>query len=130
MAQVLLYNITDDAKRQKIGFAAWKLGIGSRCVPAEDFAHPLGYLLGLEGFGPSAEPAERFEREMLVMHGLNPAQFSGFLDALRRNRVPVALKAVATGHNVAWSSAALCRELQREHEAMKAAGQSVHRKSR
>lgn len=130
MALVLLYNISDDAKRQRIGFAAWKLGIGSRSVPAEDFAHPIGYLLGLEGFGPSAEPAAPFDREMLVMHGLNSAQFSGFLDALRRNRVPVALKAVATEHNVSWSSAALCRELEREHEAMKAAGQSVHKKAK
>lgn len=62
------------------------------------------------------------------MHGLSSAQFSAFLDALRRSRAAVALKAVATEHNVAWSSAALCRELQREHEAMRRAGGSVHKK--
>ena len=64
---------------------------------------------------------------MLLMHELSPVQFSGFLEALRRGRTPVALKAVVTEHNVNWSSAALCHELQREHEAMKRAGKSVHR---
>ena len=127
MAQVLLYNITDDAKRQKIGLAAWKLGIAARSVKPEEYSQPLGWLLGLEGFSPAEGEAELFSQEMLVMHGLSSQQFSGFLDALRRNRVPVALKAVATEHNVAWSSATLCRELQQEHEAMKDAGKSVHR---
>ncbi len=127
MAQVLMFNIAED-KRQKIGFAAWKLGIAVHSVPAEDFAHPVGYLLGLEGFSPAADAPEAFTEEMLLMHALSSAQFSGFLDALRRSRVPVALKAVATGHNLGWSSAALCRELRREHEAMKRAGKSAHGK--
>lgn len=127
MALVLLYNISDE-KRQKIGFAAWKLGISVRSVAPEDFSHPLGWLLGLEGFSPAETAAESFREEMLVMHGLSSPQFSAFLDALRRNRVPVALKAVATEHNVSWSSAALCGELRQEHEAMRRAGKSVHKK--
>ena len=127
MAQVLMFNISGE-KRQKIGFAAWKLGIAVRCVPPADFAHPVGYLLGLDGFSPAGEAAESFEEEMLLMHALSSAQFSGFLDALRRARVPVSLKAVATEHNVDWSAAALCRELRQEHQAMKRAGKSVHRK--
>ena len=126
MALVLLYNIPDE-KRQKIGFAAWKLGITVRSVAPEDFSHPLGYLLGLEGFSPTDASAEGFSEEMLVMHQLSSPQFSGFLDALRRSRVPVALKAVATEHNVSWSSAALCGELRQEHEAMRRAGKSVHK---
>ena len=127
MALVLLYNISDE-KRQKIGFAAWKLGITVRSVSPEDFSHPVGYLLGLEGFSPADAAGDAFDEEMLVMHQLSSPQFSGFLDALRRNRVPVALKAVATEHNVSWSSAALCGELCQEHEAMRRAGRSVHKK--
>ena len=127
MALVLLYNISDDAKRQKIALTAWKLGIDARRVAPEDFAHPIGYLLSLEGFSPSAEAAPPFDTEMLLMHDLSSAQFSAFLDALRRSRATVALKAVATEHNVSWSSAALCHELQQEHEAMRRAGKSVHR---
>ncbi len=122
MALVLLYNITDEAKRQRIALSAWKLGIQCRRVAPEDFAQPIGYLLGLEGFSPSGEAASPFETEMLLMHALSSAQFTGFLDALRRNRCTVALKAVATEHNVSWSSAALCKELQKEHEAMRRAG--------
>ena len=127
MALVLLYNISEE-KRQKIGFAARKLRIQVRSVAPEDFSHPVGYLLGLEGFSPADAACDAFDEEMLVMHQLSSPQFSGFLDALRRNRVPVALKAVATEHNVSWSSAALCRELQKEHEAMNRAGKSVHKK--
>ena len=128
MALVLLYNINEDAKRQKIGLAAWKLGIEARVVSPAEYAQPIGLLLGLPGFSPVEEAAEPFSAEMLLMHGLSSAQFSAFLDALRRSRADVALKAVATEHNVAWSSAALCRELQREHEAMRRAGGSVHKK--
>lgn len=127
MALVLLYNIPEESKRLKVAFCARKLGISVRVVAAEDFSHPIGWLLGLEGFSPSEDAPEAFETEMLVMHALSSSQFSGFLDALRRSRVPVALKAVATEHNVNWSSAALCRELQKEHEAMRSAGKSVHR---
>ena len=127
MALVLLYNINEDAKRHKIGLAAWKLGVAVRSVAPEEYSQPVGALLGLEGFSPADAPAEAFEAEMLLMHGLSSAQFSAFLDALRRSRAAVALKAVVTEHNVNWSSAALCRELQKEHEAMKRTGKSVHR---
>lgn len=127
MALVLLYNINDEVKRLKIGYAARKLGFPVRCVAPEEFSQPVGYLLRLDGFSPSDAPAEAFEAEMLLMHGLSSAQFSGFLEALRQGRTPVALKAVVTEHNVNWSSAVLCRELQKEHEAMKRTGKSVHR---
>ena len=56
--------------------------------------------------------------EMLLMDGLPDAVFSRFLDELRRLHVPVALKAVATEHNVDWSSLRLHRELEREHLLM------------
>ena len=45
---------------------------------------------------------------------------SPLLDTLRREGVPVALKAVVTEQNKGWSAAALCRELRREHEAIRA----------
>ena len=84
MALVLLYNIKDEVKRLKIGYAARKLGFPVRCVAPEEFSQPVGYLLRLDGFSPSDAPAEAFEAEMLLMHGLSSAQFSGFLEALRQ----------------------------------------------
>ena len=113
MAKVLLYNIKGE-KLGKIRSAAALLGITAVEVPEEAFSHPIGYVLGYEGFAPSGT-AERFADEMLVMEAL----FSPLLDYMRKSGAAVALKAVVTGQNLAWSGAVLCRELQREHEAMR-----------
>ena len=113
MARLLLYNIHGE-KLEKIRTAAALLGITSIMVPEDAHAHPVGYLLGYEGFAPS-DAAERIDDEMLVMESL----FSPLLDYMRKSGAAVALKAVVTEQNRAWSGAALCRELQREHEAMR-----------
>ena len=120
MSKVLLYNITGE-KLAKILIAAMMLGHEVIEVPPESFGHPLGYLLGLEGFLPS-DAADSFKDEMLVMETLS----SPLLDALRAGGTPVALKAVVTEQNKTWSAAALCRELRREHEAMRAFAPKKH----
>ena len=117
MSKVLLYNISGD-KLSAIRSAAGLLGLEVLVVPEDAFGHPVGYVLGYEGFAPS-ETAERFDSEMLVMESL----CSPLLDYMRSNGAPVALKAVVTEQNRGWSGAALCRELQREHEAMRAHAQ-------
>ena len=113
MARLLLYNIHGE-KLAKIRTAAALLGITPIVVPEDAHSHPVGYLLGYEGFAPS-DAAESFASEMLVMEAL----FSPLLDYMRKSGATVALKAVVTEQNRAWSGAALCRELQREHEAMR-----------
>ena len=114
MSRILLYNIHGD-KLAKIRAAASLLGLTLIEVSEEEFSHPIGYVLGYEDFTPS-ETAESFPDEMLVMETLT----SPLLDAMRRNGATVALKAVVTEQNQGWSGAALCRELRREHEAMRA----------
>ena len=114
MTRILLYNITGE-KLMKIRVAALRLGLQILEIPEESFAHPLGYLMGLPDFAPSEEKAS-FSEEMLVMETLS----SPLLDALRQSGATVALKDVVTAQNLSWSSAALCRELAREHKAMKA----------
>lgn len=114
MNRILLYNL-DPEKESKIRMAAYRLGLECVRVPPEAFSHPLGLLLGLPGYAPAEGAAERFEDEMLVMEALS----AELLDELRRLGAPVALKAVVTEHNRAWSSAALCAELRKEHEAMR-----------
>ena len=121
MARLLLYNIKDADRLMKIRIAALRAGLEAVEVAEENFAHPIGYLLGYEGFAP-AEGTERFTEEMLVMEQLS----SPLLDALRTQGTPVALKAVVTEQNSGWSSAALCRELKREHEAMRAYAPKKH----
>lgn len=113
MAKVLLYNIKGE-KLMKIRSAAALLGIAAVEVPEDAQAHPIGCMMGYEGFALS-DAEERFADEMLVMETL----FSPLLDYMRKNGATVALKAVVTEQNKAWSGAALCRELQREHEAMR-----------
>ena len=78
MTNVLLYNISKD-KLPKIQFILFKLGLRARRVSPEEYAQPIGYLAGLEGFEPAeAAPGEPFTGEMLVMAGLSSQQFSAF----------------------------------------------------
>ena len=95
----------------------------------------FGYLCDLEGFSPVEETVEGgFSDEMLVLCGLSGPQLDALLSSLRRSRVVVALKAVVTEDNAAWSSLQLHDELRQEHEAMKgtrpkdAEKRSAHRK--
>ena len=90
MSRILLYNIHDE-KLMKIRVAALRLGLETIEVPPESFGHPLGHVLGFEGYEPS-DAAEPFDEEMLVMETLS----SPLLDALRAGGAPVALKAVVT----------------------------------
>ena len=75
--------------------------------------------------GQSGEQA--FSDEMLVMAYFPQGMMNVFLQGLRRAGVaPVALKAVLTPTNAAWSSAQLHEELSREHAAMTAGQTSAH----
>ena len=127
MGKVLLYNITDTEKRMGVKLCLFRLGLSCEDVAPEDFGHPLGYLLGLPGYAP-AEAQESFTEEMMVLYDLPSSLFHSLLDSLRTARVPIALKAVVTEHNVAWSSARLHRELAAEHAAVsKRIKKPVHR---
>ena len=129
MATVLLYNIEDSEKRLCILLELARLGATAREVGPGELTHPLGYLLGLEGYlpGPPGQAAP-FADEMLVMDGLRGTELNRFLDALRGRGASVALKAVVTEHNRSWSSLKLHRELEKEHRLLSAGKKSAHRK--
>ena len=119
MALVLLYNLTEKEKFAQIRFTLFKLGIPWREVSPEEYALPIGRLAGVEVEAEEEDAQELFTDEMLVLCGLEQAQFHAFLDQIRRSRATVALKAVLTETNAAWSSYRLHREIAAEHEAMK-----------
>ncbi len=125
MKRVLLFNVNDAEKRAKILLAASRLGLRCAVIAPEVFSQPLGFLLGEPGFLPSPGTSASFEEEMLVMEELSPP----LLEALRAMHAPVALKAVVTEHNRAWSPAQLCGELRKEREALRraAAGNAANR---
>ena len=137
MKGVLLYNISAD-KLKKIRVILLRLGLQGRVVTKAEFSLPVGQLAGIEGLSPAEKAQEAaeetFREEMLVMCDLPSPVFSAFLNALRQNRCPVALKAVLTETNARWSSVELHRELRREHEALQkarpagAAKKSAHKK--
>ena len=128
MAQVLLFNIAGD-RRRKLRFLLTKLGIPCREIAPERQASSLGELCGREGFDAAEDCGAPFSGEMLVMDSLSSFQFSALLDAMRREKLTVALKAVVTDTNLGWSAQRLHSELSAEHEAMRrAAGGSVHAK--
>ena len=130
MKGVLLYNISaDKLKKIRVILQPQPQGL---VVTEEEFALPVGQLAGVDGLSPAEkaqeDAEEAFREEMLVMCDLPSPVFSAFLNALRQNRCPVALKAVLTETNAGWSSVRLHRELAAEHEAMKQAAKSVHGK--
>ncbi len=115
----LLYNLTDPAKLQVLRLALLRSGVRGRTVAPEEYGHPVGWLCGLEGFSPAgAADGSGFSDEMLVLCGLSGAQLDAFLNTLRLGHAGIALKAVVTEHNAAWSSLRLHDELRQEHEAM------------
>ncbi len=59
-----------------------------------------------------------FSEEMLVFHDLRPGQLDAVLAELRGARVPVALKAMVTEHNVTWTAYTLRDHLMEERAAI------------
>ena len=59
MSKVLLYNITDSKKLLAIRLELARAGISIREVAETELTHPLGYLLGMEGFAPGLPGSKR-----------------------------------------------------------------------
>lgn len=96
------------------------MGIRCRSVARDEYALPVGALAGIPAVAPRNAPSAPFDDPMLVMCHLSKPQLDAFLQGMRDAGVPrVALKAVLTPVNVAWSSRALRDELAREHEALR-----------
>ena len=121
MARVFAYQIRDGEKLCRLRAVLLRRGIEYRPVSYEEYGHPVGYLCGREGFAPGeAYTGPEFREEMLLLEGLSSRQLSELLDELRAARAGVALKAVVTDTNVAWTSAALHAAILLEHRSMQA----------
>lgn len=111
------------------GFAPERLGrlrtlcavekLRLRPVSPEEYGQSIGALSGLLPPAEVSAEAGEIGEEMLVLCGLSEAALDRFLRGFRRQGIlPVALKAVLTPTNAAWTAPALYEELRREHEAM------------
>ena len=113
---VLLYEIRDPARLNRIRRYLEGAGIRALTVEANQLRQPIGALLGLPGFAEAPEllPAALGE-EMLVMYGFRDRMLGELLAFFRQECPPgVSLKAMVTSTNVNWSSLALFEELRRE----------------
>ena len=114
---ILTFNLTD-ARLSKLRFLCMKLCLMVKPVPAEDCCQPISALCGLSDPADAA-PAEAFPEEMLVFCHMDNAAVNRFLQTAKQMRfAPVALKAILTPTNAAWTPAQLCAELKDERAAV------------
>ena len=114
---ILTFNLTD-ARLSKLRFLCMKLGLMVKPVPAEDCCQPISALCGLSEQADTA-PVEAFSEEMLVFCHMDNAAVNRFLQTAKQMRfAPVALKAILTPTNAAWTPAQLCAELRDERAAV------------
>ncbi len=116
MTEVLMYNI-DDAKRLKIKLLCNKLNLSAREIDKTEFGLKISSLLGIDD-DKTIAPDSDFDGEMLYLSGFYGSMLNIFLNQLKRQRTPVALKAIRTEANVNMTSFELYKELCAEHRAI------------
>ncbi len=139
---VLYYSPLKDAKTRKVKSVLVRLGIRIKNITEEQFQEQVGTLAGLMEFaGKRMDEASQPEinekrqdgigkselsdaealvipEEVLVLCNFTEAGLDRLLRELRKSNASVALKAVLTETNCAWSFYELYQEVRREHESM------------
>lgn len=116
MTEVLMYNI-EDGKRLKIKLLCNKLNIRTREVEKSEFGLKISTLLGLDD-DKTVKPDSDFDGEMLYLSDFYGSMLNIFLNRLKRQKTPVALKAIKTESNIGFTSCELYNELCEEHKAL------------
>lgn len=120
MTPTLLAYQIDPGKLGRMQVVCLRLGIRVQAVDPADFGQPIGVL-------PRAAdaPAAPLPGEMLVMAHFRPGLLEGMLQGWRAAHIPpVALKAMLTDTNAAWTAPALYAEIAKEHAAMHSGGRA------
>ena len=114
---IFTFNLNEN-RLTKLRFICFKLGILVKPVPPERFDHHIATLIGLSE--PETEPsANTFSDEMLLFYNLSDHQLNTFLATCKQQRfAPVALKAIVTPDNTAWTAVELHAELWQERQAV------------
>ena len=115
MTEVLMYNL-EDGKRLKIKLLCNKLNIRAREVEKSEFGLKISTLLGLDD-DKTVKPDSDFDGEMLYLSDFYGSMLNIFLNQLKRQKTPVALKAIKTESNIGFTSYELYKELCEEHKA-------------
>ena len=116
MTKVLLYNI-EKGKAMKIKMLCHKLNRASQTVEKDEFGLKLSALLGADD-DKTVKPDSDFNEEMLYLSDFFGPMLSIFLNQLKRQKTPVALKAVQTETNINYTSYELYKEISAERAAL------------
>ena len=104
---------------RKLSVLLLKSGIRWKAVAPEEYALPIGEIAkGSTAYTENALLQPAFTDELLLMNEFTQSQLNAFLDALRRSRISISLKAVVTETNARWTSEELYRELCAERNAL------------
>ena len=118
---ILIYNLTDRKRKNKIQAFCGMHGIRVKSVSKDDYSRPIRTLFEaspeVQNDDNKDEPLESFGDEMLVMCQLG-RQMDLLLNYLRKEKVRIPLKAVLTPVNQEWNSVRLYQEIKSEHEQM------------
>ncbi len=127
MSTLLLFNITDAAKRTAVTLLSKRLGFTFRDVLPEQQNNSISDLLsGTDAAAPAASP---FHDEMLVMD-LPREDMHMLLDSMRSNGCPVKLKCIVTESNRSWTAARLHNALATEERALRTLAAGKKKKKR
>ena len=122
---LLLCNIPAE-KMGVLRLLSVRLGLKLTAVPPERQGLTVEALVNGDTVEGAAD--DSFAEEMLVLCGVGAGAMNLLLAELRRRHVPIALKAVMTPTNAAWTMQQLHAELCREREAIEK-GESAHKQS-
>ena len=114
---VLFYTPENTERTRKLKGIFVRLGIRIRNISPEQMGETVGFLAGLEGYGP-AEAGEDFpapEEEMLVMKNFTSRKIDELILAIRKAGLKkIELKAVVTPTNAGWTFYKLYEEIREE----------------
>lgn len=114
---VLFYTPENTERTRKLKGIFVRLGVRIRNISPEQMGETVGFLAGLEGYGP-AEAGEDFpapEEEMLVMKNFTSRKIDELILAIRKAGLKkIELKAVVTPTNAGWTFYKLYEEIREE----------------
>lgn len=114
---VLFYTPENTERTRKLKGIFVRLGIRIRNISPEQMGETVGFLAGLEGYGP-AEAGEDFPapaEEMLVMKNFTSRKIDELILAIRKAGLKkIELKAVVTPTNAGWTFYKLYEEIREE----------------
>lgn len=117
---LVLYHIPDPKKEQQLAALCKGLGFRAKRLVPGDANKTVGTLAGLKTAASADKaPAGWTLPELLIFSEMTGDALDLFLAAYKNAGIaPIALKAVVTPHNTAWSLYALAEELKKERAAM------------